>query len=603
MISEQIAEYWGSFKFKVDPTSAQKLDQSLKSIERRLNKFSANMQGRNSLQGLFKIDHTRVANDLNRSLARLSNSVTFTLKNFRVDEGALNRAVNSAAARVRTGSIAPQPMRDKPQRGGYTDTIHRNAVRSTGVMWHSALAGGGILSGFGLRALNTTLQELQMLPVALESVTGSAAEAKSQLAFLNRLGNEVGATRKELAPEYTKFFASAQGTALEKYTQSGYRSLTRYGKVMGLDQEAMKGTFKSITQMVSKQQIMAEELKGQTAERLPAAVRIMAEAVTGGDVPELMAMMKRGELDPNKALPKFFAILEQKANQGWQGYIDTTRYQQNISRKRFEDQIMLFGAAGGNDAFFRIWKTFADTLPQTENLVKALASAFSLLASGIERIGNIIVMFDDWMERFNKLSPDMQKGIMAMAGAWVFFGTAVGRAMLPLTSLMLLLDDMAVYNQGGDSMIGRALEGNGGALAALMGLGAVGIGGSILGGGDSRGGKRGRRVGNPNSLRDVTITGALLMGGAYAFNKFQDVGDTLRGENDAKRQAMAGNLYEPLKLSQMGLEYLSPELFTRGAKGENTGSVYNLNIYTDTNDPKEHGMLIFRTMQNLPVGE
>jgi hypothetical protein len=273
MFSEQIAEYIVKVGAKPDPQSFRKMEQWLSVVEKKIQRTANRINKQDLMGGLFKIDNAKLAANLNKSLNQASNKVTFNIKNFKIDDVALNRTLQAAAMRARTITINPKVGRTggTPQsgsssiRGGFTDSVHRNGIRSTGVLWHSALAGGGILSGFGLRALNTTLQELQMLPVSMSSVTGSSTEAKKQLDFLNRLGNEVGATRRELAPEYTKFFASAQGTPLEQYAQSGFRSLTRYGKVMGLDQEAMKGTFKSITQMVSKQQIMAEELNFRLA--------------------------------------------------------------------------------------------------------------------------------------------------------------------------------------------------------------------------------------------------------------------------------------------------------------------------------------------------
>jgi hypothetical protein len=124
------------------------------------------------------------------------------------------------------------------------------------------LAGAGI-AGFGLNSLNRVSQRLEMLPISMEAVAGSAEAAAEQLKFLEELGKRVGATRLELVPEYTKFFASAKGTKLENSSQMIFSNLTSYGKVMGLDQEEMKGSFRALTQMISKQQIYAEELKGQ----------------------------------------------------------------------------------------------------------------------------------------------------------------------------------------------------------------------------------------------------------------------------------------------------------------------------------------------------
>ena len=167
--------------------------------------------------------------------------------------------------------------------------------------------------------------------------------------------------------------------------------------------------------------------------------------------------MEKGQLDPNIALPKFFALLEQKANQGWKGYTDTTRFQQNITNKRFEDQMMLFANAGGDRAFFNIWKTFADTLPQTNNLVIALAGAFERFARTVQGAGDIVVMLNDAVGQFQKLNPEVQDRLETLGAAFVLLGTCIGRAFLPLTAAYLILEDIATYRKGGKSITGLAL--------------------------------------------------------------------------------------------------------------------------------------------------
>lgn len=139
--------------------------------------------------------------------------------------------------------------------GGSGTTTGQRALglgrRSIGASYHGVMAGTGILTGFGLYALNRRLAEMQSAQVGLSTVAGSPEEYNKQRAFLRQLGGSIGATQAELVPEYTKFFANAQGTALEPYAQTGFASLTKYGKVLGLDQESMKGTFRAVSQMVN----------------------------------------------------------------------------------------------------------------------------------------------------------------------------------------------------------------------------------------------------------------------------------------------------------------------------------------------------------------
>lgn len=167
---------------------------------------------------------------------------------------------NSGLRQTRGGGVASGGRGGGTSGGQHALGLGRHSM---GASYHGVMAGTGILTGFGLSALNRRLAEMQSAQVGLSTVAGSPEEYNKQRAFLKQLGSSIGATQSELVPEYTKFFANAQGTALEPFAQTGFASLTKYGKVLGLDQESMKGTFRAVSQMVNKQQIMAEELKGQ----------------------------------------------------------------------------------------------------------------------------------------------------------------------------------------------------------------------------------------------------------------------------------------------------------------------------------------------------
>ena len=124
----------------------------------------------------------------------------------------------------------------------------------------------GLLPGFGAAYaavnFNKIGQELKSVENALLAVSGSEQAAAENMAFLNSVGAEMGKTVRGLGPEFVKLAASIQGTALGGQEQTIFKSFMKYGTVMGLDEEAMKGSFRAVSQMVSKQQVYAEELRG-----------------------------------------------------------------------------------------------------------------------------------------------------------------------------------------------------------------------------------------------------------------------------------------------------------------------------------------------------
>lgn len=420
-MSNTIAEYIASLRFHPDVASLRNVDRFLRIIERRVERSNRRMSERFNINP-FNTDSNRNRNNRNLNL----------------------------------------PDRTRPQ----PPPRERTLIRETGNAYSGVkgLAGASI-AGFGFGALNDTLQRLEMLPVALEAVTGSSEKAAKELEFLSKLGHDIGATRLELAPSYTKMLASAVGTPLEKEMHRIFSSLTVYGKVMGLDQEEMKGSFKAVAQMINKQQIMAEELKGQLAERLPAAVRIMAEAVTNGDTVKLLALMKAGKLDPNVVLPKFAIELESRAAGGIEKYRKTTRAQQNFSRVALEDQIINFGKEGGNKGFFRIWKSFADTLKNSSNIVKLLADGFGALSRVVQAFGNTLQVIDTILGKFYELPAQFQ--VLGNIAALVFtgmifkakvLGGVLARAFWPLTAIYLVMQDIWGYMHGMDSVTGDIVK-------------------------------------------------------------------------------------------------------------------------------------------------
>lgn len=462
-MSNTIAEYFATLKLKPDAGSIRKVDQFFRVLEARIERASKRVGAKAEGLGISNpANATKQASAIKQvaqAQVRATDSVTKAQEK-------LNKArrVELATERLRQSSIRLDRSALRLAQNPKTNSTPRSS-RSFGLRdtMHTIAAVG--VAGYGIGQLNDVSQRLEMLPVSMEAVTGSAAKAAQQLEFLAKLGHEMGATRLELAPEYTKMLASAVGTPLESQMPTIFSAMTRYGKVMGLEPEEMKGSFKAVSQMVNKQQIMAEELKGQLAERLPAAVRIMADAVTGGDTKKLFALMKNGGLDPNTALPKFAMELEKRAAGGMEAYKKTQRGQQNFARVALEDQMINFGNWGGNSAFFKIWKSFADTLPKLNGFVKLLTRAFSGLAQVIEGLGIILQGISTLFDIFYSLPKDIQylgevagTVFTAMAIRAGFLGKVLARTFLPLTAAYLILEDMAYGMAGEDSITKRGMD-------------------------------------------------------------------------------------------------------------------------------------------------
>lgn len=329
----------------------------------------------------------------------------------------------------------------------------------------------GLGAAFAIGAVNQINQQLVATNTALEAVSGSAEGYASNLKFLEDLTQEQGRNMRDVAPQFNSILASAQAAIGNEGTQDLFRGVMKYGTVMGLDQESMKGSLRAISQMFSKDKIQAEEAQGQLAERLPAAMQLLAQA-NGTDVKGLREQMQKGSLDPKKILPQMAKIMEELAekNGAYAKALETTRVAQGRMNRQFERSVRIFAEGGFDKGIRDFFTSMADGMQKSAPLITALGGAFDLLMRPINAlIGITATIGKNWEDI---------AGIFGMSGKQLAtFGIAAGIAVLPfgllaeaIALVALAVEDVMVYMEGGDSLFGRFLESSPEAQAALDGF-------------------------------------------------------------------------------------------------------------------------------------
>lgn len=329
----------------------------------------------------------------------------------------------------------------------------------------------GLGAAFAIGAVNQINQQLVATNTALEAVSGSAEGYASNLKFLEDLTQEQGRNMRDVAPQFNSILASAQAAIGNEGTQDLFRGVMKYGTVMGLDQESMKGSLRAISQMFSKDKIQAEEAQGQLAERLPAAMQLLAQA-NGTDVKGLREQMQKGSLDPKKILPQMAKIMEELAekNGAYAKALETTRVAQGRMNRQFERSVRIFAEGGFDKGIRDFFTSMADGMQKSSPLISALGGAFDLLMRPINAlIGITATIGKNWEDI---------AGIFGMSGKQLAtFGIAAGIAVLPfgllaeaIALVALAVEDVMVYMEGGDSLFGRFLESSPEAQAALDGF-------------------------------------------------------------------------------------------------------------------------------------
>jgi hypothetical protein len=159
-------------------------------------------------------------------------------------------------------------------------------------------------------------------------------------------------------------------------------------------------------------------------------------------------MMEKGQLDPYKLLPLLAEALGMKADATQEQREGSIDFAQGGARFAFESLLLKFGAGGGNDAFRNFWKEASIAIPKLEGLFTMLAGSATMLVRALAFIS----------EGFSDISNakfTVESSFTAIGAAALVLGTTLGRAFLPLTAAMALLEDMAMYKSGqGRSLIG-----------------------------------------------------------------------------------------------------------------------------------------------------
>ncbi|EHP6499937.1 tape measure protein, partial [Escherichia coli] len=122
--------------------------------------------------------------------------------------------------------------------------------------------------------------------------------------FIQDLTQITGMDTTETQAQFASFGASAKNTMGLEGSEELFKNLTGYARLMGRSDEQIQRALTAVSQMASKGQVMAEELKGQLSEALPGATQAFAKAL-GLTEKQLFDKMKNGDVKASDALPKF----------------------------------------------------------------------------------------------------------------------------------------------------------------------------------------------------------------------------------------------------------------------------------------------------------
>lgn len=193
---------------------------------------------------------------------------------------------------------------------------------------------------------------------------------------------------------------------------------------------------------------------------MPAAVRIAAEVMTGGDTKALNKMMEAGNLDPNELLPKMAAYMEKMANANgaYAKALGTSIVAQGRMNFQFERFVGIFSDAGGEQGFYKIFNTIAKFFKDNPKMAMSLGRAWETVGKIFERVGdgvsNLAIAFDMIADKLNISTDNL--GLMGVVAGSLM--TKWGRLLGVMTAIFIVFEDIAVGMAGGDSYTKRFLD-------------------------------------------------------------------------------------------------------------------------------------------------
>ena len=262
---------------------------------------------------------------------------------------------------------------------------------------YGALAGGKQLIDAALA--------MDRINYAMASSVGDADKAAREYQYVREEAQRLGLGLNETALAYSKFAASARGTSLEgEQTRKVFSSVAEAATALRLPTEQTSGIFLALSQMMSKGNVQAEELRGQLGERLPGAFNLAAQSM-GVTTAELDEMLKKGEVTAADMLPKLAVVLHEtyggaatEAAQGGQAAIN-----------RFNNEMFLTKVVMG-ESILPVFTDFLGIVQKTTPYITAFIGGIKM--SAVEVFGWIDKV-DAVLTHASKYTDPTQWGIIS----------------------------------------------------------------------------------------------------------------------------------------------------------------------------------------------
>ncbi len=280
---------------------------------------------------------------------------------------------NSKLAQTRK-QYTDMSRRQKTLTGGMRD-LRSMLVQITATM--TAFAAG--------QAIMRTGQDFERMGVSMLAASDNADQAASNLKYVRKEANRLGLDLVSANRGFVQLAANINKDFGNKNLRELFSGVSELATTLQLPAEDVQGTFRAISQMFGKNKIMAEEARQQLGERLPKAMKLLAEAAhragetTDNQVSSLEALMQRGKALPDKILPAFSKVAKEFArnNGALEKSLKTNRIALNRLTTEFKDFQNILFKSGFGEGLTALFNNIAVSLKDLNPAAKVFGKIFS----------------------------------------------------------------------------------------------------------------------------------------------------------------------------------------------------------------------------------
>ncbi len=350
------------------------------------------------------------------------------------------------------------------------DQAQRLDARTRGAASGVALLGGAL----GAAAVGAFVSDIQKaafaaagLELGLGAVTGGAANATSELAFVRQEAGRLGLVVQATAKDFLDLAASTNGTNLMgQKTREIWLATAEAGMALGRSPEQIGRGLTALSQIAGKGVVSMEEVRQQLAEAIPGATVIGARAMDMTTA-AFSKLVESGKLTSDVFLPAFAAQLREEFGPAIEAYLNSPLGKARQEIGAFQTSLNDLKAAAGAGflegmteglAALNAELTDGDTAAQAREIGEALGEGAAAAAEAVAFLVDNIEAF--------------QTAAAAVAGVALarYLGGVAAAAQLTAARLVATGSAAAVARAG----MGSLLTLVGGPFgAAFLGAGAA----------------------------------------------------------------------------------------------------------------------------------